>query len=564
MRSYKLKPKAILKKVFFVFIIVSILSIFSPLCSAQLADEYAPIFYFEGGENCYPVSVSYLSDLIDISNPSSKTISGEVVNYYDNSMGTVKDNGVIDDYKNKQSQYGYTVYYYVGTSGTSTFIQYWMFYAFNDGEHNRHEGDWEMVEVVIPSGGEKWVAYSQHYSGQRATWDQVEKDGNNIKVYVARGSHANYLRSYSGKVGIASDIVGANGKILKPSDYSLVELNTQSWLNQDIFWGEINDANDFISGSAGPQGPQYRQDMNGNLMWDGVSWGSGLVQADNTIFMLEWFLYNFVLIFVLIALATIALICFRIYRRYKKYGLGPRVVSMLYIDGINLKSIGNILCIVGIIIAIIGLFGQWYVVSADIDVEDVADNVMTDILVIDGLNGVQITMPGADGPSPMGTIAVPFYLILLIGFIFMILAAIGLTHSRKLGMKYLMRGIRLIVVIVIILVVIMSIGMMAGAGDEGSDSFVSDFLNEISSSPMGGQYSYTIQDDATAQIDAEWGLGSGAILILLSGVILMVAGILEIMDNKIFFETKQPIEKKGKKKDKNSDLQKDEKSDIEQ
>jgi len=564
MRSYKLKPKAILKKVFFVFIIVSILSIFSPLCSAQLADEYAPIFYFEGGENCYPVSVSYLSDLIDISNPSSKTISGEVVNYYDNSMGTVKDNGVIDDYKNKQSQYGYTVYYYVGTSGTSTFIQYWMFYAFNDGEHNRHEGDWEMVEVVIPSGGEKWVAYSQHYSGQRATWDQVEKDGNNIKVYVARGSHANYLRSYSGKVGIASDIVGANGKILKPSDYSLVELNTQSWLNQDIFWGEINDANDFISGSAGPQGPQYRQDMNGNLMWDGVSWGSGLVQADNTIFMLEWFLYNFVLIFVLIALATIALICFRIYRRYKKYGLGPRVVSMLYIDGINLKSIGNILCIVGIIIAIIGLFGQWYVVSADIDVEDVADNVMTDILVIDGLNGVQITMPGADGPSPMGTIAVPFYLILLIGFIFMILAAIGVTHSRKLGMKYLMRGIRLIVVIVIILVVIMSIGMMAGAGDEGSDSFVSDFLNEISSSPMGGQYSYTIQDDATAQIDAEWGLGSGAILILLSGVILMVAGILEIMDNKIFFETKQPIEKKGKKKDKNSDLQKDEKSDIEQ
>lgn len=45
-----------------------------------------------------------------------------------------------------------------------------MFYVFNPGEHNQHEGDWEMVQIEIPIAGDKWVGYSQHYSGQRALW----------------------------------------------------------------------------------------------------------------------------------------------------------------------------------------------------------------------------------------------------------------------------------------------------------------------------------------------------------------------------------------------------------
>ena len=57
-----------------------------------------------------------------------------------------------------------------------------MFYAFNRGHLNKHEGDWEIVEIVIPKNDEKWVGYSQHYSGQRTTWNQVEKEGNNIKI----------------------------------------------------------------------------------------------------------------------------------------------------------------------------------------------------------------------------------------------------------------------------------------------------------------------------------------------------------------------------------------------
>ena len=522
----------------------------SVACNAQSAEDYAPIFYFEKEENCYPVKVEFqLNNIASLNNTESIDIDGNVINYIDNPYGAVENNGVIDEYQENEESLGYTVYYYEGTEGSSNFIQYWMFYAFNDGEHNRHESDWEMVEVVMPVSGNNWVAYSQHYSGQSATWSQVEKQGNHIKVYVARGSHANYLRSYSGMLGIASDIVGDNGKELTPDDYNLVELSTQDWLAFDGLWGEINDAEDLVMGRAGPQGPMFREDMSGNLMWNGVSWGEGLMEANNILFTAELFLYHFVTIFIIITVTILALIIFGIYKRHKKYGLGPRIVSLLYIDGLNLKSIGNILCIVGIIIAIIGLFNQWYVVSADINVEGMNTSGMIDIISIDGINGIQITMPGSDGPIPMGSITIPFYLILLIGFIFMILATIGVHLSKKLGRKYLLRGIRLFVVVIVLIIAIMSIGLMAGIApsDEGAGSYVGDFINSISGNPVGGTYSFTISEEGvTGNVNAEWGLGFGAILLLIAGIILIIAGVLEIMDNKTFFTPKVPKAKPKK------------------
>ncbi|RLF31547.1 MAG: hypothetical protein DRM98_05425 [Thermoplasmata archaeon] len=425
-----------------------------------------------------------------------------------------------------------------------------MFYAFNNGELNRHEGDWEMVEVVIPDSGEKWVAYSQHYSGQKAMWDQVEKQGDHIKVFVARGSHANYLRSYSGKLGIASDIVADNGKILSPGDYKLVELSDQIWLDYNFLWGEVNSAEDIIMGRAGPQGPKYRQDMNGNLMWDGITWGNTLLPANDLLFIFEWFLYNFVKIFVVLTIISLAVILYRIYRRHKKYGLGPRVISMLYIDGFNLKSIGNILCFVGIVVAIIGLFNQWYVVSADIDIPNVLTTGRFDLLSIDGLKGVQITIPSTTGLIPMGTVFFPFSLIILIGFVFMILATVGLPLSRKLGKKYLYRGIKLIVVIVVLILVIMAIGLITGlmgGSSSGESNYIVDLLNALSSNPVGGTYAFSVSEGGiTGQVNVDWNLGLGAILILLSGFILVIAGVFEIVANKTFFEPKKPVGKSKK------------------
>ena len=48
-----------------------------------------------------------------------------------------------------------------------------------------HEGDWEMVQVVLNSDGTPIKAmYSQHVSGQKAAWSEVEKDGEVTKTAI--------------------------------------------------------------------------------------------------------------------------------------------------------------------------------------------------------------------------------------------------------------------------------------------------------------------------------------------------------------------------------------------
>jgi len=555
------KKSLFCKRLLTLFVFLSVFCFFGISVDALTADDYAPILYFESKETCYPVSVEYFLDN-SVNSSINITLNGEsnLLSFYDNTLGTINDKGVISDYKikleNNDPSVDYTVYYQINTSSGTTYIQYWMFYVFNEGEHNQHEGDWEMVQIAIPNAGQKWVAYSQHYSGQKATWDIVEKDGDNFKVYVARGSHANYLRSYSGKLGIASDILGDNGKVLKPDDYNLVELDSQTWIDFQGLWGEVNSIEDFFMGQAGPQGPKYRTDMSGSTkMWDGISWGSNLMQANDSFFMIEWFLYNFISILVVIFLISLGITFFRIYRRYKKRGLGPRIVSMLYLDGLNLHTIGNILCFVGIVIAIIGLFGNWYAVSADINIDVYPTSGMTNIITLNGINGMQVFMPSLYGPIPMGSVVFPFSFVILIGFIFMVLATIGVYKSSKLGLKYIFKGIRLILIIVILLASLMLIGNLTGLGYQsgsGGDNIIVGLISEISGSPIGG--TYTSQDfisEVSGDISFQWGLGDGAMFIIYAGIIFLVAGILEIVDRKEFFQPKNPIKKeKSKKKDK--------------
>ena len=532
----------------------------------DLAQQYAPIFYFEKDETCFPVDVSYHIDNsylyavgvdqpVDMA-PTEDTLSNYSMDgyYLDNQKGSIDDEGIVNDYTS--SNLGYTVYSHVDSSGGTTIIQYWMFYAFNPGTVNQHEGDWEMIQVVLSGGTPTQVMYSQHHSGQKATWGQVERNGDHIKVYVSRGSHANYLRSYSGVVGIANDIVGENGKRLTSSDYDLVMMESQPWLDFAGRWGWVGATEEdaeasSLLGQAGPPGPKYREN---GVMWnDPIGWGNNLMQADNNIFLLELILYNFVTLFIVISIVTICVLLFRIYRRHKKTGLGPRIISMLYIDGLNLKSIGNILCIIGIIVAIFSLITPWYVISTDIRVSGYETHGMADMMTVDGINGVQIQVPGLTGPMPMGSIMIPFSLLIAISLVFLIIASIGVSHSKKLGRKYLARGAKLMVPVFLIIIIIMSLGMipfesLAGTGD--ADVNIGEIIGAISASPSGGQKIVSIAD-VNGQIEFHWGFGIGAISLIVSGLILVIAGALEIIANTEFFAGKT-IEKSNKKKPKKS------------
>ena len=566
------------RKLFLVFVMLFLISMTFMSVNAAEYEDYAPVFYFESEEKCYPVDVSYhLNNAnldtfvegyesflpVDASSVPLSSLATLVpgineqdiqYTHLDNTIGTIDDNKIIEDYQNKESSLGYKVYYRSFTSEGNQVIQYWMFYAFNDGELNKHEGDWEMVQVVIPSdGSSKWVAYSQHHSGQKANWNQVEKSGTNIKVYVARGSHANYLRSYSGKLGIGmgSDYVGANGKVLEYGDYNLEELSSQDWIEYNGRWGEVNSEEDIVLGKAGSYGPKYRES---GAMWDNsVSWGNSLTASSDTMFLGEWFIYNFVTIFIAITILTLVILLVKIYYRHKKYGLGPRIVSMLYIDGINLKSVGNILCFIGIFLAILGLFFTWYSVSGDITSFDLGTEGSVEIISVNGVNGLEINIPGSTGFVPLGSLIMPFSLIIGIGIIFMILSTVGLNKSRKLGWKYIFRGIRLLLPVIIIVTIIVAIGSM-GVIESSIPDDVSAFTPEIkklftsvSANPLGNTKVLPIEiDGQKLDLPVTWGLGSGAYLLIFSGIIMFAAGVLEIIDNKHFFEPKTPITKNKK------------------
>ena len=536
---------------------------------ADLAQQYAPILYFEQNEKCYPVDVSYaldnsylykVGDTTPISmSPTPYLIKNYTTKdyYLDNQRGTVTDNGITTDYQNKMAALGYTVYAHV--DNTNNVIQYWFFYAFNGGDLNNHEGDWEMVQVQLSNGQPAEVMYSQHYAGQGAKWNQVEKDGTHFKVYVARGSHANYLRSYSGMIGIASDHVGNNGKVLTSNDYTLTLLESQEWLSFGGHWGWVGSDTEqtvqsSILGEAGPQGPRYREFQDGQTMWaDPLGWGSTMFPANGTLFLLEWLLYNFITLFIIFTALILFVTIFLIYRRHKRYGLGPRIVSMLYIDGANAKSIGNILCIIGLIIAIVGLFLPWYSVSVNINIPNYSKIGLTDLIKIDGLQGVQVTLPNGDGPIPLGSFSLPFSTLIAISIVFLILATVGISQSKKLGRKYIGRGIRLLVPFIIALAIIMVLAnilpLIAPVGSN-SNFEVSETIKAVSSAPFGGEKTVSIQNVNVnnGQIDLKWGFGLGLYLLLFAGIVLIIAGGIEIAARSTFFEQRRFEKQKKKKK----------------
>jgi len=447
----------------------------------------------------------------------------------------------------------------------TTLIQYWMFYAFNKGDLNQHEGDWEMVQVVLSNDEPYEVMYSQHHSGQKATWNQVEKEDNHIKVYVARGSHANYLRCYSGMFGGATDHVGCNGEVLEFPDYSIELIEFEDWLYFAGRWGEYGGIEDDIRGKSGPFGPMYRES---GLMWSSpIVWGNSLSEANDSIFLIEWFLYYFILIFIVSSIISLFLMFYRIYRRHKKYGLGSRIFSILYIDGINLKSIGNILCIIGIIIALYGLIVPWYSVSINIASEEFNTQGMIDLILIDGINGVQINLLESDsGLAQFGSFQLPFSLLIGIGLIFFILSTIGVSKSKKIGKSYISRGIKIALPIFVIIIIFMMLKMMPlGITTQGDDSMgiVNALFDSISGAPIGGQRSLPLSvSGIDGLMEMKWGLGLGGQLLILGGIILIFAGIFEFISNSTFFEESKLSDKSGLLNKEKNNNKKNEKTEI--
>jgi hypothetical protein len=125
-------------------------------------------------------------------------------------------------------------------------LQYWFFmYYDNPGflGFGCHEGDLEMIQLRLDANDQPdVVSYSQHRSGVRATWSQLElvstPDGPSPVTYSARGSHANLLRAgiSISKRSFLPDHNDGKGYRVRPALVALSEAQTP-WCLWPGAWG---------------------------------------------------------------------------------------------------------------------------------------------------------------------------------------------------------------------------------------------------------------------------------------------------------------------------------------
>jgi hypothetical protein len=151
-------------------------------------------------------------------------------------------------------------------------IQYWLFYYANPHPlyplGNYHEGDWEMVQVVLDAAEQPiYAAYAQHECGSKRLWGSVPKEEGtqHPRVYVAQGSHASYfspgLRTFRcDNLPPWFDIAG--DKLLRsPLGVRLIPKvidpasEDEKWLTFQGHWGAEGS---IIPGYGGPRGPRFQ------------------------------------------------------------------------------------------------------------------------------------------------------------------------------------------------------------------------------------------------------------------------------------------------------------------
>lgn len=517
----------------------------SPSDEASLASRYAPTLQFSHAERTYPCDIEFFVSRcnLNLSSGTSQSLAAAegtfsaldlgsysgTSHYLDNTVGTNKDDRIINDYQNSKDEWTQTVYWHIGTSGGTTYIQYWMFYVFNEGTFNNHEGDWEMVQVNLDSTMKaESVGFSQHNNGVSAAWSDVEKNGDSPISYVAKGSHANYLRSYQGKLGFAQDVVDGSGKRLTLSDYTLVRLdNSLGWTEFAGAWGNWGDPTDSFMGQRGPPGPQFRVSDTGTTMWDGAIWVVSISSLNNNMLTIELLLSYIWPIFIVILAIPVAFLVLRIYRKSKRHELKRPYNELINFRGSNLRTAANFLAIVGIVVGLVSAFFPYYTASANVQSGSLNTQGYVDIFSIDGWNGVRVNTLDPDmGVTQLTAVPIPFGALILA---MAILFVIGMTalDERKVRGRYLGRGVRLIIPLFLTILAVMAIESILPYVNPVPDStYAMDALRTMAQSPLGGTSgSFAYPPFGTVQL--RWGIGIGLILMVLAGVMLIIGGLLQ-------------------------------------
>ena len=513
----------------------------------ELASNFAPVLHFTQGEKFYPTSVDYIigSSVLKQRNPDGTSFVIDSAPRPDN-LGTYTSSNlfldnkletfenIATDYASNGESLGYYAYVHVVRRGSSTVIQYWLFYIFNNGPMNEHQGDIEVIQVFLDaSGNPQRVLASQHGAGQNAAWGDVEKDDTHPVIYVAQGSHANYFRSYQGKIGIENDIVGSDGKTIMANQLNLVLLGEkgnhpagQSWLDYAGRWGYWGTEQEVALGRAGPVGPVFNQ--------EGIRWAqpdaylASTFHVDGTYFILAWLAANFLLLFLIYIVARSAWKIWGIIRLQRKGGL---------LVGKFLKGrggIGLVIGIVAILVTVAALFVPWYNITASSETGPLAQEGGVTLMTIDGISGVTVNvfLGAGNSDSTSGYVSLfstilPFAIIIAAGVVLLTLDVIGVKNGKSLGKKLMIGMIGTLLPVIFILLFVSQLtalvpfasGLFPGQTIPGQ---VEAMVRVISDSPVGGIVAsqLPIIGDTTVS----WGLALGAYLFIAAAVLRLIGG----------------------------------------
>ncbi|MHA2003124.1 MAG: PKD domain-containing protein, partial [Candidatus Thorarchaeota archaeon] len=219
-----------------------------------LAQKFSPQLYFDVLEAYRPRDIRDFLEHADLRNSADALVDStptpeELADYAGTGHYLDLDNAY---HSQDSSAYGLKIYSHVFTTYKDYIVvQYWFFYLYNDWANN-HEGDWEMIQLILPPKGTSDVevltpeiaGYSWHNFIERSGWvfELLSLISTHPVVFVEEGSHA-------------SGFIPSPGTYYMEdmSQYSLELISNEGWLGFDGLWGEPGPI-----GFAGSPGPVFR------------------------------------------------------------------------------------------------------------------------------------------------------------------------------------------------------------------------------------------------------------------------------------------------------------------
>jgi len=242
-------------------------------------------------------------------------------------------------------------------------------------------------------------------------------------------------------------------------------------------------------------------------------------------FNLSWIAFYFHYIFAGIIVALTGLKIWRIVRR-KKHGK-LNLMKILR----SKWSIGIVLGIVGIILYLSALLLPWYVVRGNIQTMALETVGETDLVLIDGINGLRVnTLQSDQGLAQLFGLSIPFGIILLSSVVLNALDLIGVEKAKSLSKTYIISSITSLIPVIIILVFITQLAGLitpfanAIGGGVTIPPQIDEMTKRMSSSPIMGEYSGTL--DSYGSLHVLWGLGLGSYLFIAAAITKLAAGII--------------------------------------